>query len=108
VCEHRRTQSEKIGNGEECGGSFKETDEPPVCMFGEALLSLEVVRTYLFSYQINIASLRRTEDLERERQLLPVLHLKREHSSYLTPNQQTRCLPLIISKSNIPFMYACN
>jgi len=41
-------QSEKSGNGEECGGSFKETDEePPVCMFGEALLSLEVVGTYL-------------------------------------------------------------
>lgn len=68
LCEHRQTQSEKIGNGEECGGSFKETDEePPVCMFGEALMSLEVVRTYLCSYQNNIASLRRTEDLERER-----------------------------------------
>jgi len=36
-------------------------------MFGEAFLSLEVVRTYLCSCKINIVSLRRTEDLERER-----------------------------------------
>jgi hypothetical protein len=44
LCKHRRTQSEKSGNGEEGDGSFKETDvEPPVCMFSEALLSLEVV-----------------------------------------------------------------
>jgi hypothetical protein len=73
LCEHRRTQSEKSGNGEECGDSFKETDEEPqVCMFGETLLSLEVVRTYLCSHKINSASLRRTEHLERE--LLLVLH----------------------------------
>jgi hypothetical protein len=38
MCEHGQTQSEKSGNGEECGNSIKETDEePPVCMFGEAL-----------------------------------------------------------------------
>jgi hypothetical protein len=56
LCKCRCTQQEKSGNGEECGGSFKETDEePPVCMSGEALLSLEVVRTCLCSYKINIA-----------------------------------------------------
>jgi len=59
-------QAVKSGNGIDGGNDKEATEEPPIPEFGEDVLSFEVVRRYLCSYNIDDTRLSRLEHLERE------------------------------------------